>query len=574
LNLPVLPPLASLLATTITNTTLAYHQVANVWAGADRGNDPSGFINNAAIGRLILNGEHPDSLFIFQPANGGNNALYVDYLELDQFATNVSANGSYYGIQVQPGMKIYFGDAYANGTSIAEKLSADPSGRFGWVSNYNCGFFSSVTLTNPITGSNYTMNAALRISTDVDSDGDGIVNFFDPTPLGDNAAPTCSCPPFTIPPFVVGDNSGFGPGSNTNVISGPEPGQFPGPVPSPDVAPYQTFADVKGAYYGLFAETNGASASSAGYFSAATTAKGGVTAKFVMGGKTYSMSAAFDANGVANAKVSRGALHSLNVRLKLNLAGGNQITGAVSDSHWTSQIIANRQVFDKSHPATLYTGTYTLNIPGAAPQSGAPAGDGFGTVKIDAAGNVQFAGSLSDGTHITQKSAISGGGFWPMYVPLYQGNGCAMGWLQMINHRVAGKIIWVKPAGAQSSAKSYSGGFTNRADAAGLTYSVPARNQQLFPWNWGQAILSGAQISGLWTNLFYLDLPAHQFVPDNTTLKLSVTPSSGLFQGSIVNPDTGRPVKFQGVLFQDVNVGLGYFLNADQSGQIYLGPTP
>jgi hypothetical protein len=287
------------------------------------------------------------------------------------------------------------------------------------------------------------------------------------------------------------------------------------------------------------------------------------------------MSATFDANGIANGKVLRGALHSLDVHLKLNLAGGDQITGTVSDSHWTSPIIANRQVFDKSHnPATRYTGTYTLNIPGAAPQSGSPAGDGFGTVKIDAGGNLQFAGSLSDGTKITQKSTISGAGYWPMYVSVYQGSGCALGWLEIINHRLAGKVIWIKPAGVQSSAKSYSGGFTNRADAAGLTYSPPARNQQIFSWKWGQAILSGAQISGLWTNQFYLDPAAHQFVPDNSTLKLTITPSSGLFQGSIVNPDTGVPVKFQGVLFQDVNVGLGYFLNANQSGQIYLGPAP
>src|SRR5204863_3083837 len=69
-NLLNLPPLASLAATTITNSAAAFSENLTVWAGRDLGPDPAGFVNNAAIGRLVLDGAHPDSLFTFIPANG------------------------------------------------------------------------------------------------------------------------------------------------------------------------------------------------------------------------------------------------------------------------------------------------------------------------------------------------------------------------------------------------------------------------------------------------------------------------------------------------------------------------
>src|ERR1035437_1014554 len=53
-SLPLLPTNASLLATTITNTAFPNAEVDNYWAGRDYGCWPSGFVNTAALGRLIL----------------------------------------------------------------------------------------------------------------------------------------------------------------------------------------------------------------------------------------------------------------------------------------------------------------------------------------------------------------------------------------------------------------------------------------------------------------------------------------------------------------------------------------
>jgi hypothetical protein len=162
-NLLTMPPLASLAATTITNSAAPFSENINTWAGRDLGPDPAGFINNAAIGRLVLDGAHPDSLFTFIPANG-NNALYVDDLQFVSYATNVNLSGDFVGLNIPPGMKIYFGQAEiivgSNSFSVAKKIAEDHSngGRLVWVSNYHCGFFSSTTLQDPVSGTIYTMN--------------------------------------------------------------------------------------------------------------------------------------------------------------------------------------------------------------------------------------------------------------------------------------------------------------------------------------------------------------------------------------------------------------------------------
>ena len=77
-------------------------------------------------------------------------------------------------------MTIYYAQAMLNGFSVAEKLNGLNGGHLRWVPQY-AGHFSSVTLVYG--GATITVNAALRNSTDIDSDGDGINNAYDPTPF-------------------------------------------------------------------------------------------------------------------------------------------------------------------------------------------------------------------------------------------------------------------------------------------------------------------------------------------------------------------------------------------------------
>ncbi|MEK7122407.1 MAG: hypothetical protein AAB855_00965, partial [Patescibacteria group bacterium] len=98
-----------------------------------------GYLNNAAIGRLILDGG-TGARFAFR-GSGASNAIYVDNLELKNSAAVRDANGNFLNLRVDPNMRIYYAQAIANGASIAEKLNGANTNRFCWVSNY-AGAFS------------------------------------------------------------------------------------------------------------------------------------------------------------------------------------------------------------------------------------------------------------------------------------------------------------------------------------------------------------------------------------------------------------------------------------------------
>jgi len=172
------PPTASLLGTAVLDTAPDYGRPNIIWDGTDSGPSTAGFANNAALGRLILDGGL-NSKFIFSPAKP-TSALYVDVLELRNFTTNRTAQGDLVGIQINPGMKIYFADAVINGISVAEKLNGK-NGGFVWVPGF-VGPFSGTTLTYP-DGSKVSVNRALASSPNIDSNNNGIPNNLDPAPF-------------------------------------------------------------------------------------------------------------------------------------------------------------------------------------------------------------------------------------------------------------------------------------------------------------------------------------------------------------------------------------------------------
>lgn len=164
------PLSGDLLGTTIRSFAPQFRAVPHLTAGTNRGVDVSGFSNNTAIGRLILDGA-PSSLFVFSPLTA-NSALYVDFLEFQNSATNYLTS-----LQINSGVTVYFADS----NLPAEKLDGAIGGRLRWVSSY-AGANSSITVTNS-DGSVTTANRSLRFSPTIDTDGDGIPNKFDGTPF-------------------------------------------------------------------------------------------------------------------------------------------------------------------------------------------------------------------------------------------------------------------------------------------------------------------------------------------------------------------------------------------------------
>lgn len=326
-----------------------------------------------------------------------------------------------------------------------------------------------------------------------------------------------------------------------------------------------------GVYSGLFYETNGINVGSGGAFNAAVAKGGAFSGKISVAGKTWPVSGLFGASGDAVARVSRGNLHSLS--LHLHQANG-QITGQITDGQWTANVLAYANTFSRTNPAGQ-AGSFMLDVPGAAISADSPGGDSFGPVKVDALGNVQWVGNLADGSKLTQKSALSAQGLWPVYVSLYGGRGLVMGWVQVTNSSVSGQVVWIKPSGI--TGKYYPSGFTNEITVAGIplgaSKSSSSSGMKLSPGNRNVILVGGGLSAPIMTRIS-IDSNGRVTNLGGNKLTLNISASTGLFRGSVVDPRTGKPLLFQGAVFDDWDVGLGYFLNPAQSGQALIAPAP
>jgi hypothetical protein len=561
-NLLVKPASGDLLTTTLTNNAAPEANVVNLSAADDRGCSPDGFQNNGAIGRMVLNGGE-NSLFTFA-AVSGNKALYIDSLELIGFtATNRDILGNFApGLFVDPNMKVYYGQALANGASVAEKLNGLSDGRLCWVSNYNCGFFSSTNLLYP-DGTTNRVNTALAQSCDIDSNGNGIPNCMDPAPIPGGGGDCVFSSTGTSSTNSL-DASGGGNVNNTNSSNRLPTLAFH--IAPQGVITTNAFPPSKTVYSGLFFDPNGVAGLSSGSFSAkASDSRGGFSASLTTANGKRGFTGRFDASGRFTGTVPK---TTLTVSLQLDLHVGDQIHGTVTDGHWSAVLLADRQV-----AAPSKAGSYVLVIPGDAQDAATPGGDGFGTATVDSAGNVKWSGSLADGTRISQSSALSKQGIWPIYAPLYSGKGAIVSWIQLTNQSdsdLGGDLIWLKPTG--TSVKYYPSGFTNKVAATGSAYHAPAAGTRAINITHGELMLAGGGLHSNITNSLSLGLNNRVTVPAGTRMTLTITPSSGLFKGTTLNPDTGKTVPFQGVLFKKANIGVGYFLGTVQSGEVYLSP--
>jgi hypothetical protein len=174
-----------LLGTRVVSRAGSFVQSVHAWAGENRGATPAGFSNNLALGRLVLDGSLLNR-FRFRSTTVSN-AIYVDYLELQNDATNY--NGT---VAVDPDFTIYFGDSNVDPV----RIEGVGGGRIKWVSGHT-GAQSSTNILYP-NGITYTFNAGLVRSMNRDDDGDGFENGIDCTPIPvpgfDTTGPQCPSP--------------------------------------------------------------------------------------------------------------------------------------------------------------------------------------------------------------------------------------------------------------------------------------------------------------------------------------------------------------------------------------------
>jgi hypothetical protein len=190
-SLPVKPVHGDLIGTTLQSQPADFIEVTHSWAGQDFGAMAAGYSDNVALGKLILTSPTANSyqfpLFFFT-GTGATNGLYVDLLDLTSMGSNYLNL-----IQIDPSLTIYYAAAKIsftpppNAAGIPQEPEEFLNGQFGghlkWVSTF-AGPNSSVDVV--INGVTVAVNSALRFSKIIDSNGNGIPNFYDPYPFSAN----------------------------------------------------------------------------------------------------------------------------------------------------------------------------------------------------------------------------------------------------------------------------------------------------------------------------------------------------------------------------------------------------
>lgn len=168
--------------------------VEHYWAARDLGPAAAGYLNNEAIGNLTLDTRVPDPTFFFSGTSAtGTNGLYVDMLDLSALGTNYARD-----IIINPNLVIYYASAKLGFTPPADtnQVAQEPEeyldGQFGghlrWVPSFaGPNSYADVVIVK-CNGQQLSIkvNAALRDSLRIDSDGDGLVNGMDPYPFNTN----------------------------------------------------------------------------------------------------------------------------------------------------------------------------------------------------------------------------------------------------------------------------------------------------------------------------------------------------------------------------------------------------
>ena len=338
--------------------------------------------------------------------------------------------------------------------------------------------------------------------------------------------------------------------------------------------PPTNFIPAAATYSGLFYESDQVQFASAGSFKLTTTPKGSYSAQLKHQGKSYSVTGKLDTEGRGSNSIVRKGLSSL--LLRFDCGTSNQaaaLFGTLSDTGWVAVLSGDRLVFNSRTNPAPWAGNYTLVLPGQDDGS-SPSGHSYGTVKVKTTGAISFAGSLGDGTHVSQATWLSKDGVWPFYVSLYSSKGLLISWLGVTNAPanvadIAGVASWIRLANPLSH--FYPAGFTNECNAAGAVYVKPATiMDHIVHLNNAHMEFSGGNIPEAFTNAVQIGMSSKILNGSTNSLAMSFSLTSGTFSGHVLDPMTMKSRTFGGAVLQKFNVGYGTLVGTNLTSQVEL----
>jgi hypothetical protein len=329
----------------------------------------------------------------------------------------------------------------------------------------------------------------------------------------------------------------------------------------------------QGTFTGLFGQTNGPAPQTSGAFTITSTAKSTFTGSVQTGNARYSFRGQFDNNGAALVTLKGKNLASPTiVALQLDFSSApGFVEGMISNASWAAQLFGHKLFFDGKTMVSPQLGKYTLIVPGNGDGSTAPGGDSYATMSVDKAGRMRMVGALADGTRVMQSGTVSSDNAWPVYVPLYGGQGLVWGWISFTNSPQAtlgGELTWVRTSAAK--AKLYPNGFTLRTNAWGLLYQKPGTGQNSLNLTSGTVVLTGGGLSQPVTNSVTVT-GSKGTGTSGGKLSLTFNQGVGTFSGHETVEALAKPIVFNGVVLQVSNTAAGFFLQGEGSGRVRVG---
>jgi len=215
------------------------------------------------------------------------------------------------------------------------------------------------------------------------------------------------------------------------------------PVANP---PFETF---KGAYHGLFYDSDNLTVSSAGLLKLNVTSNGTFTGTLQLSTERLRFIGKFDiADRTAVVLVPRFERSPIQINLQLNVAAGfRRVTGSVTDGAFQVGMMAHPVDF-QTQETIPQAGSYQINIADAVTGTIDLTAEALGYAEIEPDGAVILHGTLPDGQTFHQSAVLSPAGLLGVYLPLYGGMGCLIGWLEFypaVHEQFFGELNWIMP---------------------------------------------------------------------------------------------------------------------------------
>lgn len=211
-----------------------------------------------------------------------------------------------------------------------------------------------------------------------------------------------------------------------------------------------------------------------GRFDLKTEPSGSFSGKVSLGANVHSFTGvlAADAAGLApegTAEILRKGLAPLTLTFTIDSANQRIDVAEITDGTDSAAILAWRNPWSASNPATAWAGYYTFRLTANPPSAAAPMGHGFGSFTVSASnGTLSLKGMTADGESLTGKAFVGPQGQLLFHRVLYGPTvGTVTGGLTLdpgasaadADNTLGGQVTWSRPENTPANTRLYPAGF-------------------------------------------------------------------------------------------------------------------